>query len=50
MVTNRVPVGTGLLRQFGDGIRSSTIIERLQNGLIGKDAAVEGPFGSKPLL
>ena len=50
MVANRVPVGTGLLRQFGDGIRSSTIIERLQNGLIGKDAAVEGPFGSKPLL
>ena len=50
MVINRVPVGTGLLRQFGNGIRSSTIIERLQNGLIGKDAAVEGPFGSKPLL
>ena len=50
MVANRVSGGAGLLRQFGDEIRSSTIIERLGNGLIGKDAAIEGPFGSRPLL
>lgn len=50
MVANRVSGGAGLLRQFGDEIRSSMIIERLRNGLIGKDASIEGPFGSKPLL
>ncbi|MFY3678091.1 aminotransferase class V-fold PLP-dependent enzyme [Achromobacter xylosoxidans] len=50
MSTQATPAATGPLRQFQQSLQSPDIIASLADGLIGKDAVIEGPFGLKPLV
>ena len=50
MPTQATPAITGPLRQFQQSLQSSDIVASLADGLIGKDAVIEGPFGLKPLV
>ena len=38
------------LQQFQDSLKVPDIAAALADGLIGKDASIDGPFGSKPLV
>ncbi|CAB3684193.1 aminotransferase class V-fold PLP-dependent enzyme [Achromobacter kerstersii] len=44
------PVLTGPLQQFQDSLNTGDIAAALADGLIGKDAMMDGPFGAKPLV
>lgn len=46
------PAGTstGLLEGFRDALARGDVIDALADGLIGKDAVVDGPSGPKPLV
>ncbi len=50
MSTQATPATTGPLRQFQQSLQSPDIVASLADGLIGKDAVIEGPFGLKPLV
>ncbi|WP_165222978.1 aminotransferase class V-fold PLP-dependent enzyme [Affinirhizobium pseudoryzae] len=41
---------TQLLAEFSAGLKRSNVLESLAEGLIGKDAVIDGPFGEKPLV
>ncbi|KRC85683.1 aminotransferase class V [Achromobacter sp. Root83] len=38
------------LQQFQDSLKAPDIVTALAEGLIGKDACIDGPFGAKPLV
>lgn len=44
------PATTGLLQQFQDSLRTGDVAAALAQGLVGKDAFIDGPFGPKPLV
>jgi Selenocysteine lyase len=44
------PHPPGLLDRFAAGLRQGDVLTALADGLVGKDAMVDGPFGPKPLL
>lgn len=51
MQDKRSTAGSGaLLGEFGHMLAQPDLIGRLQAGLIGNDAVVDGPFGKKPLV
>jgi selenocysteine lyase/cysteine desulfurase len=41
---------TDMLQRFRAGLDSSDCLQMLRDGLIGRDAVVDGPFGPKPLV
>ncbi|MGV8987747.1 MAG: aminotransferase class V-fold PLP-dependent enzyme [Cypionkella sp.] len=49
-VTQTAPTLTGLLKSFRDGLNGPSPLEALSDGLIGKNAMVEGPFGPRKLV
>ena len=44
------PAKPSLLQQFQDSLKAGDVAAALAEGLIGKDAVIEGPFGVKPLV
>lgn len=46
----RAPAKTGPLQQFQDSLKTGDVAAALAEGLIGKDAFIEGPFGAKALV
>ena len=38
------------MQQFQESLKSGDVAAALADGLIGKDAAIDGPFGAKPLV
>ncbi len=50
MSTQATPATTGPLRQFQESLKSPDIAAALAEGLIGKDAVIDGPCGPKPLV
>ncbi|MGE8637133.1 MAG: aminotransferase, partial [Achromobacter sp.] len=44
------PTKPSLLQQFQDSLKAGDVAGALAEGLIGKDAVIEGPFGVKPLV
>ena len=46
----RAPVKTGPLQQFQDSLKTGDVAAALADGLIGKDAFIEAPFGAKALV
>ena len=44
------PAKTTPLQQFQESLKSGDVAAALADGLIGKDAAIDGPFGAKPLV
>lgn len=42
--------GSGLLQEFSRDLLSGDTLGALQTGLIGRNASIDGPFGSKPLV
>lgn len=49
-LTATVPATTGPLQKFQDSLKAGDVAAELADGLIGKDAFIEGPFGIKPLV
>lgn len=41
---------TGLLCRFAQDLRGGDVLTRLADGLVGRDAVIDGPFGPKPLV
>lgn len=41
---------TGPLQQFQESLKSDNVVAALADGLIGKDAFIDGPYGEKPLV
>lgn len=41
---------SSMLASFAEGLRQGDAIVKLRHGLVGNDAVVEGPFGTKPLV
>lgn len=41
---------TQLLAEFAANLKNGNVLESLADGLIGKDALIDGPFGEKPLV
>lgn len=50
MSTQATPATTGPLRQFQESLACPDIAAALADGLIGKDAVIDGPYGAKPLV
>lgn len=44
------PAKTTPLQQFQESLKTGDVAAALAEGLIGKDAAIDGPFGAKPLV
>jgi hypothetical protein len=38
------------LQQFEASLKTDDVVAALADGLIGKDAVVDGPYGAKPLV
>lgn len=51
-LTAAAPVSakTGPLQQFQDSLKTADVAAELAQGLIGKDAVIDGPYGLKPLV
>lgn len=41
---------TDMLQKFRNGLQADDILKTLADGLIGRDAVIDGPFGPKPLV
>ncbi|OQM74624.1 aminotransferase class V-fold PLP-dependent enzyme [Manganibacter manganicus] len=50
MPFERQEQSTNLLTRFSDDLKRGDVLAALSDGLIGKDAMVDGPFGPKPLV
>ena len=44
------PGGTGLLQKFRQGLSAGDVVSQLREGLVGKGAKVDGPFGPKAMV
>lgn len=42
--------GTGLLQKFRQGLAAGDVVSQLREGLVGKGAKVDGPFGPKAMV
>ena len=50
MNPERPELPTGLLSAFSDSLRQADVLAALADGLVGKDAMIDGPFGQKPMV